>query len=69
MFDNPVLRSRPVRDWDGEGVAETYNPDDVLTIFVDVLMHEGRQAIAVPIDEDVRVGDWIVAPYDLFSDG
>ena len=61
----PAELSRPLREFTGEGFQESIDPDNAIIIYVQPVMHQKQQGIAVDVAEDVRIGDLISLPFGL----
>jgi hypothetical protein len=65
MFDTPVRHSRPARHFDGEGSVETVHPDAGV-LYIDPVVQDGKITVQFGADEDVRIGDLLEVPHNLF---
>lgn len=66
MFRTACQIARPVRQFDGEGTIEVPSADHEL-IWADPQSGEAQPTLMVSVDADVRVGDLITVPANIFE--
>ena len=67
MYDFPVQLDRPTRTSDGEGgTTEVLEFDSPQVVWCDPMIGETQPTISFVADSDVRVGDLLRIPYNLF---
>jgi len=67
MFNTPLEISRPLKHWDGEGTTTTINPASSFTIWADPVVQDEKTLLAMHAQEDIRIGDIIKVPHDIFT--
>lgn len=66
MFDTPLQYSRPKRVWDGEGSIQSLDTSNLLTVYSDPLVQNGKPALTVKAGEDIRIGDLFKVAHNIF---
>lgn len=64
-LDTPLSLYHPIKSSDGEGSLETLGPPVIL--FADPDVQGNEVAVTVLADADVRIGDIIKVPHNLFQ--
>lgn len=66
MYDTPIQTSRPVRSNDQVGGSRVAMEETTRILWADPLIQDGEMAIAFHPEEDVRIGDLVAVPHNLF---
>ena len=64
-FSTPLNRYRPTTVHDGEG-GLVVAMGDIAVIFTDPMIQNNQTVLQVAADEDIRIGDLIEIPHNLF---
>ncbi len=67
-LDSSVRFSRPRRTYDGEGTQETLD-NNWQKLYCDPKVNGNDLTILVNADEDIRIGDVVEIPHNLFLKG
>lgn len=68
MFDSAVQHARVAREYDREG-GSVERMGTATVLWCDPVLHDGEQRLVVQADEDIRIGDLVKIPLNLYLGG